>query len=565
MFAVDRIVTSSGLEYHSRKEEEGMKRTIVMLFAVMLMVLAAPSTAKAADEVTLTIAADKTTVNPGDTITFTVSISPVGEPGLGGLEFDLLIPEGMAIIDESVSVPEGLADTFDADPDEILKPRNGWPKWSHSARKSGYVGTAELRFLTFSCTVGENVESGEKSVDMDRDSLSCFDNSPDLNDYDVSVNTASFTVEEAQTPAACVHTMEKTDAVAPTCGKDGNIEYYTCSKCGKKFTDEAGTREVVDITVPATGQHGETEVRGAVEATDEKDGYTGDTYCKVCGNKIADGTVVQKLSHTHAMVKTEAVKPGCENDGNVEYYTCSKCQKKFADEAGTKEISDVVIKAAGHTGSEWQKDGESHWKVCSVCGKEFDKESHQYGSDSDSDCDTCGYKRFYVISSGANAVYETGTETGLTITADGDYKLFKELQVDGNLVDAANYEAKEGSTVITLKKDYLDTLTVGEHIIRFVYTDEKAASAGFTVKKKDEAGNSGNDNADSGNGNDNNTNAGNSADNNADIAGSAAQEQGSVKSPETGEENRLIFWSLLAVTSLSLAVGMAVNSRKQKK
>lgn len=105
-----------------------MKRIVALFCAALLMVLTVPMMAKAAEEVTLTIAADKSTVRPGDTVTFTVTIGPVGELGLGGLEFDLLIPEGMTIIDESVSVPEGLADIFDTDVDEIVKPRNGWPK-----------------------------------------------------------------------------------------------------------------------------------------------------------------------------------------------------------------------------------------------------------------------------------------------------------------------------------------------------------------------------------------------------------------------------------------------------
>ena len=131
-----------------------MKRTIAMLFAALLMVLTVPTTAKAADDVTLTITVDKSTVNPGDTVTFTVSIGPVGQPPLGGLEFDLVIPEGLTIVDESVSLPEGLEETLDSD-GEIVVPRNGWPKWSYSAQSKGYTGTSQLQILTFSCTVDE--------------------------------------------------------------------------------------------------------------------------------------------------------------------------------------------------------------------------------------------------------------------------------------------------------------------------------------------------------------------------------------------------------------------------
>ena len=40
------------------------------------------------------------------------------------------------------------------------------------------------------------------------------------------------------------HTLTKTAAVAATCTEAGNSEYYTCSACGKYFSDEAGTNEI---------------------------------------------------------------------------------------------------------------------------------------------------------------------------------------------------------------------------------------------------------------------------------------------------------------------------------
>ena len=38
------------------------------------------------------------------------------------------------------------------------------------------------------------------------------------------------------------HDMTKTDAKEATCTEDGNNEYYTCSRCGGVFKDEAGTQ-----------------------------------------------------------------------------------------------------------------------------------------------------------------------------------------------------------------------------------------------------------------------------------------------------------------------------------
>jgi hypothetical protein len=49
--------------------------------------------------------------------------------------------------------------------------------------------------------------------------------------------------------------MQKTEAVPATCTEAGNIEYYTCTKCGKYYTDAEGKNEITanDIADPAKG------------------------------------------------------------------------------------------------------------------------------------------------------------------------------------------------------------------------------------------------------------------------------------------------------------------------
>lgn len=51
------------------------------------------------------------------------------------------------------------------------------------------------------------------------------------------------TTVEAEFLAALGHTMEKIEAVVPTCKATGNNEYYHCVTCGKYFKDEAGEEE----------------------------------------------------------------------------------------------------------------------------------------------------------------------------------------------------------------------------------------------------------------------------------------------------------------------------------
>lgn len=97
----------------------------------------------------------------------------------------------------------------------------------------------------------------------------------------------------------------------PTCTTPG-VKTYTCSVCQKTKTEE----------IPATG-HQHTEVRNVKEATCKEEGYTGDTYCTDCGEKLSSGEPTAKKAHDwdEGKVTTEAT---CKNTG-VKTYTCNNC------------------------------------------------------------------------------------------------------------------------------------------------------------------------------------------------------------------------------------------------
>lgn len=88
----------------------------------------------------------------------------------------------------------------------------------------------------------------------------------------------------------------------------------------------------------------------------------------------------------------------------------------------------------------------------------------------------------YKIIEGANGAWTQNGDGTLTFRANGDFSKFTGFKVDGTLIDAKNYTAVSGSTVITLKADYLKTLSVGTHKLTVVYTDGEC-SANFEVKK----------------------------------------------------------------------------------
>ena len=88
----------------------------------------------------------------------------------------------------------------------------------------------------------------------------------------------------------------------------------------------------------------------------------------------------------------------------------------------------------------------------------------------------------YKIIEGANGTWTQNRDGTLVFRANGDFDKFTGIKIDGTLIDAKNYTAVSGSTVITLKADYLKTLSVGTHKLTVVYTDGEC-STNFEVKQ----------------------------------------------------------------------------------
>lgn len=86
----------------------------------------------------------------------------------------------------------------------------------------------------------------------------------------------------------------------------------------------------------------------------------------------------------------------------------------------------------------------------------------------------------YKIINGARSTWNGSTTEGLTIRGDGDFAKFAGVRVDGNWIPDAHYEAKSGSTIVTLKPSYLASLSEGEHTVDIMWIDDSASTT-FTV------------------------------------------------------------------------------------
>mgnify|MGYP002523776075 CR=1 FL=1 len=153
---------------------------------------------------------------------------------------------------------------------------------------------------------------------------------------------------------------------------------------------------------------------------------------------------------------------------------------------------------------------------------------------------TSGTTTDYKIIEGANGAWTQNTDGTLVFRANGEFSKFTGIMIDGNSVPADKYTAVSGSTIITLKSDYLSTLSVGKHTLSVIYTDGQCSTE-FEIKAAQTDGN----NSTSDKSNDGNANK-------------------SDKLPKTGDSSNLMLQLVLLLFSGSVLTGIAVISKKKK-
>ena len=106
--------------------------------------------------------------------------------------------------------------------------------------------------------------------------------------------------EETMIVPSLGHSMTATAGKAATCTEAGNSAYWSCSRCGKFFSDAAGKTEIAkDSWIIAALGHDEA-TRAAVAATCYASGHEADTYCKRCGMVINAGANIPATGkHTY--------------------------------------------------------------------------------------------------------------------------------------------------------------------------------------------------------------------------------------------------------------------------
>ncbi len=79
----------------------------------------------------------------------------------------------------------------------------------------------------------------------------------------------------------------------------------------------------------------------------------------------------------------------------------------------------------------------------------------------------------YDLTEGANQTIIVNDTNTLTFKTSGHLEKLIKVEVDGTELNETEYDAKTGSTVITLKNQYLKSLSTGSHTMKMIYIDHE--------------------------------------------------------------------------------------------
>lgn len=205
-------------------------------------------------------------------------------------------------------------------------------------------------------------------------------------------------------------------------------------------------------------------------------------------------TLTMSIDSAHFAGKDYAVKV---NGTSVKL--SAKGTYELKDVEGDVNVTVEGILKHEPDGSGWAHDAKNHWHVCR-CGEVIDKAEHTFGWVVDKpatveakgkkhqECAVCrerGKTEEIAILApeiidGKGQTMVVDAAKDLSFRSNAPLEFFRKVLVDGKEVARENYELTEGSTIVTLKASFLNTLGVGEHTLGVVSTTGTAETT-FTV------------------------------------------------------------------------------------
>lgn len=257
----------------------------------------------------------------------------------------------------------------------------------------------------------------------------------------------------------------------------------------KTITDidiEVNVKDMFDVITSVDGGNGTITPSkiGVVEGTKVEITFTPNT------GYMIDKVLVNTVETTVIGNKIELTVDE-EKDVAVSY-------KKIPFTVTVKDVDGATITPNGAVAVSYGEDKEftitanSGYKLVKVLVDGTDKTADMVGDTlkltnitSNINLEVVVEKIVYEVTEGANQKYTITKNNEAKFKINADFRLFDDgkVYVDNELVDPKNYTAESGSTIITLKKEFVDTLSVGEHTLKVLFNDGGEAITTFNVAR----------------------------------------------------------------------------------
>ena len=351
--------------------------TSILLCIVMIasmLVTAVPAFAVEGKSTTFKLTADKTEAEPGDTITFTVSMGAVD--GLKGLGLDLRIPSGLTFVSGSGKVTDGLMATMAAanimftESSKILM-----------VASCNYTSAADTVLMTFQCKVDDGT-SGNKTVELglvDDDPDNCCDL-----DYDNIAVTFTPATVNVTIPHVHVYDKETLDYLVSPATCTSPAVYHKSCACGAEGTET--------FTYGSALGHDYTQkfedaahLKTAASKCTEHNIYWYD--CSRCDSNAKNDPEAADKYFSSATTGSHSFTERIEDAAHYVAGTGTDCQsvKKYyydcayCDLIGTNTWDSTTYGPHNYAAT-WSSDADGHWHECSLCHDKKDQAAHTPGA-----------------------------------------------------------------------------------------------------------------------------------------------------------------------------------------
>ena len=349
--------------------------SLLLCFVMIVSILATAVPALAVQNTTLKLTADKTSANPGDTITYTLTMGPV--TNMCNLYAKLDVPAGLTVV--SGEVAENLETTMNTNETPVFVLSSlVFDTKDAGTLNSGYTSATDTKLLTFVCKVDDGA-SGDKTVSLKN--ISFYEQDDDMTDinYDLQLATVNITA-----PHTHVYDKEALDYLVSAATCTSPAVYHKSCECGAEGTETFTSGSALGHEYTQKFEDA-AHLKTAASNCTEHNIYWYD--CSRCDSNAKNDPEAADKYFTSATTGSHSFTEEIADEAHYVAGTGTDCQSvkqyyydcAYCNLIGTTTWDSTTYGPHDYAAA-WSSDADGHWHECSLCHDKKDKAEHIPGA-----------------------------------------------------------------------------------------------------------------------------------------------------------------------------------------